>query len=174
MGGGDWGPRKTASEPGPLSCLQPWTPGPNSPGPHVGRGPTPQPHTRPAVTPVFHVAPGLLPPNPASPLRLRAAALLPSPTLWILRGPLSFGVPGSVCTVVPQDRKETGPVGGLSRRVAPPSVLDSSGASRSCPPSSPHSRAARGVLPGHLERSEERRVGKECSVVCRSRWSPYH
>ena len=23
-------------------------------------------------------------------------------------------------------------------------------------------------------RSEERRVGKECSVVCRSRWSPYH
>ena len=24
------------------------------------------------------------------------------------------------------------------------------------------------------ERSEERRVGKECSVTCRSRWSPYH
>ena len=24
------------------------------------------------------------------------------------------------------------------------------------------------------ERSEERRVGKECHVVCRSRWSPYH
>ena len=23
-------------------------------------------------------------------------------------------------------------------------------------------------------RSEERRVGKECSVRCRSRWSPYH
>ena len=23
-------------------------------------------------------------------------------------------------------------------------------------------------------RSEERRVGKECSAVCRSRWSPYH
>ena len=23
-------------------------------------------------------------------------------------------------------------------------------------------------------RSEERRVGKECSVACRSRWSPYH
>ena len=22
--------------------------------------------------------------------------------------------------------------------------------------------------------SEERRVGKECSAVCRSRWSPYH
>ena len=25
-----------------------------------------------------------------------------------------------------------------------------------------------------LERSEERRVGKECQSVCRSRWSPYH
>ena len=24
------------------------------------------------------------------------------------------------------------------------------------------------------ERSEERRVGKECTSVCRSRWSPYH
>ena len=23
-------------------------------------------------------------------------------------------------------------------------------------------------------RSEERRVGKECSILCRSRWSPYH
>ena len=26
---------------------------------------------------------------------------------------------------------------------------------------------------GYL-RSEERRVGKECKSVCRSRWSPYH
>ena len=25
-----------------------------------------------------------------------------------------------------------------------------------------------------LKRSEERRVGKECTVLCRSRWSPYH
>ena len=23
-------------------------------------------------------------------------------------------------------------------------------------------------------RSEERRVGKECAQLCRSRWSPYH
>src|SRR5213083_2283415 len=29
----------------------------------------------------------------------------------------------------------------------------------------------RGVL---IRRSEERRVGKECSLLCRSRWSPYH
>ena len=26
----------------------------------------------------------------------------------------------------------------------------------------------------HAQRSEERRVGKECEVPCRSRWSPYH
>ena len=25
-----------------------------------------------------------------------------------------------------------------------------------------------------IARSEERRVGKECSEPCRSRWSPYH
>ena len=24
------------------------------------------------------------------------------------------------------------------------------------------------------DRSEERRVGKECAMECRSRWSPYH
>ena len=28
--------------------------------------------------------------------------------------------------------------------------------------------------PGSLKRSEERRVGKECAITCRSRWSPYH
>ena len=26
----------------------------------------------------------------------------------------------------------------------------------------------------HWTRSEERRVGKECASMCRSRWSPYH
>ena len=26
----------------------------------------------------------------------------------------------------------------------------------------------------NVKRSEERRVGKECSEPCRSRWSPYH
>jgi hypothetical protein len=30
------------------------------------------------------------------------------------------------------------------------------------------------VLGNETDRSEERRVGKECTVVCRSRWSPYH
>jgi hypothetical protein len=27
---------------------------------------------------------------------------------------------------------------------------------------------------GIVNRSEERRVGKECRRLCRSRWSPYH
>ena len=33
-----------------------------------------------------------------------------------------------------------------------------------------------GIKPGELvlDRSEERRVGKECNLGCRSRWSPYH
>ena len=34
-------------------------------------------------------------------------------------------------------------------------------------------RIVRLDLRGH-GRSEERRVGKECSKQCRSRWSPYH
>ena len=33
---------------------------------------------------------------------------------------------------------------------------------------------ARLKLKKHRNRSEERRVGKECRTVCRSRWSPYH
>src|SRR3546814_2157771 len=35
-------------------------------------------------------------------------------------------------------------------------------------PRDPRAGLARG------ERSEERRVGKECVSTCRSRWSPYH
>src|SRR3546814_11079395 len=31
-----------------------------------------------------------------------------------------------------------------------------------------------GAVPEIGERSEERRVGKECVSTCRSRWSPYH
>src|SRR3546814_1376741 len=30
------------------------------------------------------------------------------------------------------------------------------------------------ALTGGRDRSEERRVGKECVSTCRSRWSPYH
>jgi histidine triad (HIT) family protein len=33
---------------------------------------------------------------------------------------------------------------------------------------------ARNLLEMEDERSEERRVGKECRRLCRSRWSPYH
>ena len=30
------------------------------------------------------------------------------------------------------------------------------------------------IIAAWLHRSEERRVGKECLRLCRSRWSPYH
>ena len=35
-----------------------------------------------------------------------------------------------------------------------------------------HPKVHGGIL--HFRRSEERRVGKECEDLCRSRWSPYH
>src|SRR3546814_11295623 len=35
-----------------------------------------------------------------------------------------------------------------------------------------HLAADRGAALGHVLRSEERRVGKECVSTCRSRWSP--
>src|SRR5213083_1909970 len=37
-----------------------------------------------------------------------------------------------------------------------------------------HHRISKGVTTtAPTARSEERRVGKECSLLCRSRWSPY-
>ena len=39
----------------------------------------------------------------------------------------------------------------------------------------PDDEAAHARLAAAMQvRSEERRVGKECMPVCRSRWSPYH
>ena len=35
-------------------------------------------------------------------------------------------------------------------------------------------KAAAGEITHLAVRSEERRVGKECRIGCRSRWSPYH
>ena len=34
--------------------------------------------------------------------------------------------------------------------------------------------SAADALSRKFSRSEERRVGKECASMCRSRWSPYH
>src|SRR3546814_11543495 len=38
----------------------------------------------------------------------------------------------------------------------------------------PNFRVATASIAAPGERSEERRVGKECVSTCRSRWSPYH
>jgi hypothetical protein len=36
-------------------------------------------------------------------------------------------------------------------------------------------KLSKGIKKGYYQaRSEERRVGKECASMCRSRWSPYH
>ena len=37
-----------------------------------------------------------------------------------------------------------------------------------------HTDELGGWGPDQMLRSEERRVGKECASMCRSRWSPYH
>src|SRR3546814_12120127 len=37
-----------------------------------------------------------------------------------------------------------------------------------------HGKQDKGAEGRTAERSEERRVGKECVSTCRSRWSPYH
>ena len=37
-----------------------------------------------------------------------------------------------------------------------------------------YTETMRDVEEGMARRSEERRVGKECALLCRSRWSPYH
>ena len=38
----------------------------------------------------------------------------------------------------------------------------------------PRLRLPSGLMLALIDRSEERRVGKECTEQCRSRWSPYH
>src|SRR3546814_10870918 len=48
---------------------------------------------------------------------------------------------------------------------------------RPCRPRSERAQAPKGVLElavDRNDRSEERRVGKECVSTCRSRWSPSH
>src|SRR3546814_13786166 len=37
-----------------------------------------------------------------------------------------------------------------------------------------HIDDADAILAGQFDRSEERRVGKECVSTCSSRWAPYH
>ena len=41
-------------------------------------------------------------------------------------------------------------------------------------PSQFYDRTSRRAVHTFFLRSEERRVGKECTIQCRSRWSPYH
>ena len=57
-----------------------------------------------------------------------------------------------------------------------PSILQQGSENLDKPPA-PFATVAAQNLDGirdRLRRSEERRVGKECTIQCRSRWSPYH
>ena len=83
-------------------------------------------------------------PSPAKPLP--AASSPPSPPAPSL--PWLWGHPAPLCSLGP--RIAAAPDGRCVWLGVPPSS------------------------PPNLPRSEERRVGKECLRLCRSRWSPYH
>src|SRR3546814_13759294 len=55
---------------------------------------------------------------------------------------------------------------------APETAFTHQGAYRKAPECAGKARTLCRVK--HRNRSEERRVGKECVSTCRSRWSPYH
>ena len=59
----------------------------------------------------------------------------------------------------------------------PPEITAEPGKGRGRPPTGKRSNPDWKLYSHFLKRktrSEERRVGKECSDECRSRWSPYH
>src|SRR3546814_2853958 len=58
-----------------------------------------------------------------------------------------------------------------ARAERPQSRLDRPGRHRRWPAGA---APRQGLLQAGADRSEERRVGKECVSTCRSRWSPYH
>ena len=58
--------------------------------------------------------------------------------------------------------------------VAQPSVNDLPGFSDHTGPTEMEVTEFERLEAGCADRSEERRVGKECASMCRSRWSPYH
>src|SRR3546814_18788948 len=54
-------------------------------------------------------------------------------------------------------------------------LVDAPGLESQLGKASPRNKAyVPGTYDSYPQRSEERRVGKECVSTCRSRWSPYH
>ena len=60
----------------------------------------------------------------------------------------------------------------LSRKGAPKFLLDLTGSGRTLLQATWDRLTP--LAQDRVARSEERRVGKECERLCRSRWSPYH
>src|SRR3546814_7729802 len=65
-------------------------------------------------------------------------------------------------------------VTGVQTCALPICAADRSFAELSDPASWVHDQAYDCLMVVYLDRSEERRVGKECVSTCRSRWSPDH
>ena len=124
------------------------------------------------------VSPGALGPRPVrpGPLRPRARRPLP-PGARLSAGPSGAPRPSASPSV-------HGPSPGAAAPSAPGSPTLTCGgglAVRSgvpvadrAPQAAAPARAPSAVGPACSGRSEERRVGKECLRLCRSRWSPYH
>src|SRR3546814_17465495 len=75
--------------------------------------------------------------------------------------------------VVVRDAINAGRFPGPRYTAAGPEITTVGGLGDTAPPHIPHEGLNLGlVVSGPL--SEERRVGKECVITCRSRWSPYH
>ena len=95
------------------------------------------------------------------PARKRYRLLLSAVVLLALLSVLILSLPVYRFDLTVHTKRSGNPFVGDERYVAARAEVDALAADY----------AARGI---HTERSEERRVGKECVSTCRSRWSPYH
>ena len=77
--------------------------------------------------------------------------------------------PGARCAPRPSTLRQPGPPWPAHRRPPARESPTQDASTRSLPPRD-DSSSSYPTRP----RSEERRVGKECRIGCRSRWSPYH
>src|SRR5881394_4362354 len=68
----------------------------------------------------------------------------------------------------------TGASGGIGSAIARMFVAEGARVVLHCRKNRARAESLRNEFGDAQSRSEERRVGKECTIQCRSRWSPYH
>ena len=98
--------------------------------------------------------------------------------------PAGSKIRGVVALATPATRQQSGVIEVVFDRIMLPNgstfpiagrLTSTDSAERRQIESDPNARVVLvGERGGVARRSEERRVGKECTSVCRSRWSPYH